>query len=153
MDRISDSGSDGCGSIPHGGTKRGFGPFLCTWSTPSHCVTAPVGHTDRSLSPFLCTRVICTTDQASGNTLCATEGHSEASRSNDSRPGRSAVVTALPSSGHNYMLPFLRLPELCSPYRRESPSVAYASLLRVCEARGHSDVWLWDHCSKVILPA
>ena len=50
MDRISDSGSDGCGSIPHGGTKRGFGPFLCTWSTPSHCVTAPVGHTDRSLS-------------------------------------------------------------------------------------------------------
>ena len=28
MDRISDSGSDGCGSIPHGGTKRGFGPFL-----------------------------------------------------------------------------------------------------------------------------
>ena len=23
MDRISDSGSDGCGSIPHGGTKKG----------------------------------------------------------------------------------------------------------------------------------
>ena len=23
MDRISDSGSDGCGSIPHGGTKGG----------------------------------------------------------------------------------------------------------------------------------
>lgn len=22
MDRISDSGSDGCGSIPHGGTKK-----------------------------------------------------------------------------------------------------------------------------------
>ena len=43
MDRISDSGSDGCGSIPHGGTKRGFGPFLCTLSTPSHFVTAPVG--------------------------------------------------------------------------------------------------------------
>ena len=49
MDRISDSGSDGCGSIPHGGTKRGLGPFLCTLSTPSHFVTAPVGHTSRSL--------------------------------------------------------------------------------------------------------
>ena len=24
MDRISDSGSDGCGSIPHGGTSRGL---------------------------------------------------------------------------------------------------------------------------------
>ena len=24
MDRISDSGSDGCGSIPHGGTKSGL---------------------------------------------------------------------------------------------------------------------------------
>ena len=32
MDRISDSGSDGCGSIPHGGTrwvKISF-TFLCT---------------------------------------------------------------------------------------------------------------------------
>lgn len=28
MDRITDSGSVGCGSIPHGGTKCGFGCFL-----------------------------------------------------------------------------------------------------------------------------
>ena len=26
MDRISDSGSDGCGSIPHGGTKKEMQP-------------------------------------------------------------------------------------------------------------------------------
>ena len=26
MDRISDSGSDGCGSIPHGGTKKAIRP-------------------------------------------------------------------------------------------------------------------------------
>ena len=32
MDRITDSGSVGCGSIPHGATEKGFGivlnPFL-----------------------------------------------------------------------------------------------------------------------------
>ena len=42
MDRISDSGSDGCGSIPHGGTRTGriCGQFLFI---PRHFVTAPGG--------------------------------------------------------------------------------------------------------------
>ena len=42
MDRISDSGSDGCGSIPHGGTKMTHGnheSFLV--STPVTDVTSP----------------------------------------------------------------------------------------------------------------
>ena len=35
MDRISDSGSDGCGSIPHGGTER----MAChTWRPSSFCI-------------------------------------------------------------------------------------------------------------------
>ena len=35
MDRISDSGSDGCGSIPHGGTER----MTChTWRPSSFCI-------------------------------------------------------------------------------------------------------------------
>lgn len=43
MDRISDSGSDGCGSIPHGGTKlsinalASFGTlFLCFFALKLH---------------------------------------------------------------------------------------------------------------------
>ena len=43
MDRISDSGSDGCGSIPHGGTRTGRIDATCS-CTPSHFVTAPLGH-------------------------------------------------------------------------------------------------------------
>ena len=50
MDRISDSGSDGCGSIPHGGTKKGLRPLSLYPVHPSHFVTAPVGHADLSLS-------------------------------------------------------------------------------------------------------
>ena len=36
MDRISDSGSDGCGSIPHEGTKKGFAmkPFFNIYQQP-----------------------------------------------------------------------------------------------------------------------
>ena len=47
MDRISDSGSDGCGSIPHGGTKKdrlGLSFFCIHMQSdvyPSHCVIAP----------------------------------------------------------------------------------------------------------------
>ena len=42
MDRISDSGSDGCGSIPHGGTKAetaaavsAFVRYILLMSTPT----------------------------------------------------------------------------------------------------------------------
>ena len=34
MDRISDSGSDGCGSIPHGGTKMTHGKTMSHFCTP-----------------------------------------------------------------------------------------------------------------------
>ena len=43
MDRISDSGSDGCGSIPHGGTRTGRIDATCSCLSPSHFVTAPGG--------------------------------------------------------------------------------------------------------------
>ena len=43
MDRISDSGSDGCGSIPHGGTRTGriCGQFLFI---PQSLRDSPQGH-------------------------------------------------------------------------------------------------------------
>ena len=43
MDRISDSGSDGCGSIPHGGTRTGRITRPVLVLSPSHFVTAPEG--------------------------------------------------------------------------------------------------------------
>ena len=78
MDRISDSGSDGCGSIPHGGTKKGLRPLSLYPVYPQSLRDSPGG----------ACKVICTTDQASGSILCAKEGHSAASGSNDSHPGR-----------------------------------------------------------------
>ncbi len=55
MDRISDSGSDGCGSIPHGGTRTGriCGQFLFI---PQSLRDSPQGHAftsfGRSGRPF-----------------------------------------------------------------------------------------------------
>ena len=34
MDRISDSGSDGCGSIPHGATRQRKGCSINIWKQP-----------------------------------------------------------------------------------------------------------------------
>ena len=45
MDRISDSGSDGCGSIPHGGTRKAqvFLSFSCTpYPNPSQLRRQPL---------------------------------------------------------------------------------------------------------------
>ena len=54
MDRISDSGSDGCGSIPHGGTKKTLG--VCP---KSFFVTAPCGidHLNPVSSCYMLTRM------------------------------------------------------------------------------------------------
>ncbi len=45
MDRISDSGSDGCGSIPHGGTKVADKKVFCSPSfglpNPRRLMPAP----------------------------------------------------------------------------------------------------------------
>ena len=78
MDRTSDSGSDGCGSIPHGGTKKGLRPLSLYPVYPQSLRDSHGG----------ACKVICTTDPASGNTPYAREGHSEASESNGSHQGR-----------------------------------------------------------------
>ena len=68
MDRISDSGSDGCGSIPHGGTKMTHG------KTMSHFLSQPL-----ALKCLFSPKVaICTTDRASGSIRGATSWRSEA---------------------------------------------------------------------------
>ena len=43
MDRISDSGSDGCGSIPHGGTRTGRMKAACSCLSPSRLCRQPPG--------------------------------------------------------------------------------------------------------------
>ncbi len=56
MDRISDSGSDGCGSIPHGGTKkRGCKPLFLVPVHPQSLCDSPGG----AYLPFAYAQVGC----------------------------------------------------------------------------------------------
>ena len=63
MDRISDSGSEGCGSIPHGGTKKDSRTSLSLFLYLPGCALGVS---------------ICTNDQANGSIRDATSWHSEA---------------------------------------------------------------------------
>ena len=55
MDRISDSGSDGCGSIPHGGTKKGLRPLSLYPVYPQSLRDSPGG----ACRPFAFAQVGC----------------------------------------------------------------------------------------------
>ena len=53
MDRISDSGSDGCGSIPHGGTKKGLRPLSLYPVYPQSLRDSPGGAARSLFAPLI----------------------------------------------------------------------------------------------------